>query len=125
MTSSHTVAEQAAMVSTCKELLAPHGAGLVNMNFLPKGAHVLEFLPTEWQRNPFRCLADSTGIAITQVTIPRGRLQNMDRPGCMLDFELLPDSECEADHSCHWCIKNCNMTLVADDLVSVRPHFLR
>lgn len=120
-TATHTVAEQAGMLSTCKELLAPHGAGLVNINFLPKGAHVLEFLPTEWQKYYFRPLAESNGVTLTQVTIPRERLQNMERPGCFRNFAQLSDSECASQDSCHWCFKNSNMTLVEEDLVSVLP----
>jgi len=55
------------MFSSTTLLVAPHGAGLANMIFLPSNAAVLEIMPNEYQNPCYKRLAISIGLHYSNI----------------------------------------------------------
>jgi len=53
----HTVIEQASIFSSSKNIIAPHGAGLINLIFAQRGTSLLEFFGGGYVNPCFGCLA--------------------------------------------------------------------
>lgn len=54
--------EQVVMMQQCRVLLAPHGAGLTNMIFMPEGGHVIEMADPGFPNPNFYALASALGL---------------------------------------------------------------
>ena len=76
-----SVAKQAASFSAAKWVVAPHGAGLTNLVFAPRGAKVIELLHPENQTPCFKHLALACGLRYTSLlgTRPREAARHGER----------------------------------------------
>jgi capsular polysaccharide biosynthesis protein len=56
-----SIEEQIKAVSSCKVIIAPHGAGLTNMVFAKRGCRIVELIPNKYMVPLFRQLAIDCG----------------------------------------------------------------
>ncbi len=68
-----SVAEQAKLVGAARYVVAPHGAGLANLVFAPRGAKVIELLHPENQTPCYKHLALARGLHYTSLVGARAR----------------------------------------------------
>lgn len=54
--------EQVELMQQCRVLIAPHGAGLTNMIFMPEGGHVVEMADPGFPNPNFYALASALGL---------------------------------------------------------------
>lgn len=67
----HTLPQQLRLMSTCRVLVALHGAALTHILFMPKGSHVLELFPFAFRKTIYRNLARVMGVHYMSHQLPR------------------------------------------------------
>jgi hypothetical protein len=65
-----SVSEQISMFANTAILIGPHGAGLANSVFMPKGSHIVEFMPDDYTFPFFQNLACICGINYSSILTP-------------------------------------------------------
>lgn len=81
-------ADQVACMAEAAVVVGPHGAGLANTVFMPRGGRVVELATTEWWSNAFRRIAVARGHDYTLVpmaTTPAARWGSADEAIALLD----------------------------------------
>ncbi|MFW5634391.1 MAG: glycosyltransferase family 61 protein, partial [Erythrobacter sp.] len=79
--------EQVAMMRETRVLLAPHGAGLTNMIFMPEGGHVIEMADPGFPNPNFYALACALGLDYWLIDV---EATDADHP---LDRDLFADPD--------------------------------
>jgi hypothetical protein len=72
-----SIEDTATLFSKAAKIIAPHGAGLTNMIFAPKGTEILEFMPASDPNLCYWHLSEMLGHSYTMLPVPCNKQNSM------------------------------------------------